>query len=99
VQAEPNLITYWFLYGYSSPGRRLLPIRVARELGHEGDWERISISFNGEGNPRVVSYYQHKGPAHEFFWETVFKFETHPVVFSPAGSHASYPALHRDRAA
>lgn len=95
-----NAITYWFFYAYSYPGkvtRREVPLDV---LGHEGDWERITVILGEGGSPVAVNYHQHDEST-RISWQETCKTNrntarcqsdgTHPVVFVAKGSHASYP--------
>lgn len=75
-------LTYWFFYAYSdSEGT----------VNHEGDWERISIQLNKDNRPIRVSFHGHGGNCLTE-WSVVDKVrETHPVVYSSLGDHASFP--------
>jgi hypothetical protein len=75
-------ITYWLLYAYNDRGKSQ----------HEGDWERISVRFDGRARPKRIAYYAHSGrPRICSFGEVERVGSRHPVVFSALGSHASYP--------
>jgi hypothetical protein len=91
LQAEPGFITYWFFYGFSAAGGRF-DSRGISTFGHEGDWERISVHLDEAGNPLEVAYFEHAGPPLLLLWAQTPRLDTHPIVFSGLGSHASYPA-------
>jgi hypothetical protein len=76
-------ITYWLFYAYNSKS----------EDRHEGDWERISIRFDGHAKPRSVAYYAHAGRPRVCTFDEVMHTgrNRHVVAFSALGSHASYP--------
>lgn len=86
-------LTYWFFYGFSVPGK------VGGQLfGHEGDWERVSVSLSSRTQkPTFVAYFQHDAPPLVVAWSTVPKKGTHPIVYSARQSHASYPVPGRDK--
>jgi hypothetical protein len=58
-------------------------------LGHEGDWERITVRLDGT-EATEVAYYQHGAGPEKVAYAAVEKRGTHPVVFSGRASHASY---------
>ena len=84
-----HYVTYWFFYGFSAPAGATSAI--AGMVGHEADWERISVRLSGVAATKVA-YYQHGGDPQIVAYAIVSKDGTHPVVFSGRGSHASYPA-------
>jgi len=90
----PNrYVTYWFFYGYSAPAALLVkPLHRAgiRVIGHEGDWEGISIELNHLDHPVSVAYFAHGEDVRPVAWPKVSKLDGHPIVFSARGSHASY---------
>ena len=75
-------IQYWFLYLFNG-----------FENWHEGDWEQITVRFEGGIAPRepeAVFYSAHQG-GHFRTWRSMAKAAaTHPVVFVARGSHANY---------
>jgi hypothetical protein len=83
-----HYVTYWFFYGFSAPAGATSTI--AGMLGHEADWERITVRLRGVAATKVA-YYQHGGEPETVDYDSVAKDGTHPVVFSGRGSHASYP--------
>jgi Vacuolar protein sorting-associated protein 62 len=83
-----HYVTYWFFYGFSAPAGATSTI--AGMLGHEADWERITVRLTG-ARATKVAYYQHGGEPQIVDYTNVSKEGTHPVVFSGRGSHASYP--------
>lgn len=80
-------VQYWFYWYYNDWNNK-----------HESDWEFIQVLFDastvGEAldkPPVAIGYAQHEG-GERADWQSE-KFErvgTHPVVYSSAGSHASY---------
>jgi hypothetical protein len=81
-------ITYWLFYAHNSKARSQ----------HEGDWERISVRFGRHARPREVAYYAHDSAPRVCAYDEVEKAgKRHPVVYSAAGSHASFPAAGRFR--
>ena len=83
--------------GSATPLLRLRS-RSGQRLGtlvdrHEGEWERITVDLKPDNTPRQVRYWVHdcEEPI-TVAWDGVPKVEeTHPVVFSALGAHASYP--------
>ena len=72
-------IQYWLYYYYNGAAN-----------GHEGDWEMIQVMIGDDGNPTHAAFAQH-GTATKREWSSVEQLnETHPVVYSAKGSHASY---------
>jgi hypothetical protein len=86
-------ITYWFFYPFS------FPTGTNTKVGHEGDWERISVLVRpvrpGLWQPVSVRYHQHDGSV-DVPWADVRKAPdesgaaTHPRAYSAKGSHATY---------
>ncbi len=92
-------ITYWLFYGLSRPPG---PESVLNHFRHEGDWERISVLLQTDPKdpnrylPVSARYHSHD-EQRDIPWtalnlvatpeETV---QSHPVVFSARGSHASF---------
>lgn len=80
-------LQYWFYWYYNDWNNK-----------HEGDWEGIQVLFSAAtiaealaGEPVSVGYAQHEG-GEVATWDSS-KLErdgSHPMVFSSAGSHASY---------
>jgi hypothetical protein len=80
-------LQYWFFYYFNNFNDK-----------HEADWEGIQLVFNvGSARqalrtePVEVGYAQHEG-GEQADWdsEEVEKVGNHPIVYSAAGSHASY---------
>jgi hypothetical protein len=86
---DRHYITYWFFYAFNDG-----PTQGALDKvdDHEGDWERICVRLDANNRATEVAYYQHEG--HKTLpWRSVPKSgQTHPVVYSARGSHASYEA-------
>jgi hypothetical protein len=87
--------TYWFFYPFSTPTGDANFLGLA--LGHEGDWERISVLARRTGPdqwlPLWVRFHSH-APHTDLHWKDVLKAPddtTHPRVFVSKGSHATYP--------
>ena len=87
--APGHYVTYWFFFGFSAPAGT--KSAVAGVVGHEGDWERVTVRLSGK-IATDVAYYQHGGEPQEIPYAGVAKRGTHPVVYSGRGSHASYPS-------
>jgi hypothetical protein len=81
-------VTYWFFYGFSAPAGA--KSALGGVIGHEGDWERITVRLRGT-TATEVAYYQHGGAPQTLPYAAVPKEGTHPIVFSGRESHASYP--------
>jgi hypothetical protein len=80
-------LQYWFFYYFNNFNDK-----------HEADWEGVQLVFNvGSARqalltePIEVGYAQHEG-GEQADWESekVEKVGSHPIVYSAAGSHASY---------
>jgi hypothetical protein len=80
-------LQYWFFYYFNNFNDK-----------HEADWEGVQLVFNvGSARqallrgPVEVGYAQHEG-GEQADWdsEKVEKVGQHPIVYSAAGSHASY---------
>lgn len=97
---EPSalFVQYWFFWLYNDWNNK-----------HEGDWEGITLKFNTtsvegalESEPVEAGYAQHEG-GERASWDDpkLSKQGTRPIVYSSAGSHASYfgSALHLGRGA
>lgn len=80
-------VTYWFFYGFSAPAGT--KSAIAGVVGHEGDWERVTVRLAGT-TATEVAYYQHAGGPQIIPYASVAKRGTHPVVYSGLESHASY---------
>jgi len=91
---DRTAVTYWFFFAFNdAPGGAF--------TDHEGDWERISIQLGdaelhrraepeSDNRARRVALFAHDGDC-VVPWSRVERFRGHPVVFSGAGTHASYP--------
>ncbi|MDQ3787341.1 MAG: Vps62-related protein [Actinomycetota bacterium] len=76
---------YWFFFPYN---RAVTP---GGALGnHEGDWERVTVVTDADGEPERVVYSQHHTKC-AVPWREVVGPDGHPVVYSATGSHGSYP--------
>jgi hypothetical protein len=81
-------LQYWFYYYFNQ----------FNDL-HESDWEGMQLAFRahtpaqalGGGSPYEIVLFQHSGGEHAD-WDNhkVQRRGTHPVVFSAAGSHATF---------
>jgi parallel beta-helix repeat protein len=84
------IVQYWFFYPYNDG---------MLTQNHEGDWETVSVELDGPiGGEYTISglvYYRHGDPEalapHEVDWFS----DTHPVVYTGRGSHASYESTAR----
>ncbi len=80
-------LQYWFFYYYNQ----------FNDL-HEGDWEGMQITFDATSAKRALSLgpdqivvFQHSGGEHTSWLDSrVQKRGRHPVVYSAAGSHATF---------
>lgn len=96
-------LTYWLLYGINeTPGKgKSIP------LGHEGDWERVSVLLHRSGPDRFlplsVTYFA-DGAREERPWSDVDRVSdtavdetdaSHPVVYAAHGNHSPYPSAGR----
>jgi len=68
----------------------------ADDVLHEGDWERITVYLDeanpGQAPPAAVAFYRHSTNTFRAWEEVEKEAETHPVVYSAIGSHASLPS-------
>lgn len=90
-------ITYWFFYPYSTPTGKA--DATGLKLGHEGDWERISVLTRqvGEGSwvPLSVRFHEHNTSV-DVPWARARKVAdetgvvSHPRAYVAKGSHATY---------
>ena len=86
---EPDLVfvQYWIYWYYNDWNNK-----------HESDWEGITLKFEASsidealaGEPVAVGYSQHEGGERADWDDTKLEREgDRPVVYSSAGSHASY---------
>jgi hypothetical protein len=76
-------IQYWFFYPYN-------PFSELPNYDHEGDWEHITITVDNSGKFVSAYYAQHDGGKEYKQDKPIFE-RDHPVVYSAARSHASYP--------
>ncbi|MGI9623013.1 MAG: Vps62-related protein, partial [Acidimicrobiales bacterium] len=80
-------LQYWFYWYYNDWNNK-----------HEGDWEGIQILFDAASieealatEPTSVGYAQHEGGEQADWDDSKLERQgTHPLVYSSAGSHASY---------
>ena len=83
-------VQYWFHYTYND---------AWSFINHEGDWESIRVNLNWDGTPSAdgtwiqgnLFYAQHTEGNYYSPNEITFIDNTHPVVYSEEGGHASYP--------
>ena len=90
---------YIFFYPYNG---KLKLDGIAGEIvkggKHEGDFEHITIRFNGNTNKIVAIYYSVHGQKEgKWLFSGQYKLNRYgqPIVFSAKDSHASYPAQDR----
>ena len=84
-------IIYWFFY-FNNDWRESVGGKTIRER-HEGDWERFVVKLSSNNTAVRVAYHQHNcGPTDitDYSSVDVEKIDTHPVVYSARGGHASY---------
>jgi parallel beta-helix repeat protein len=83
-------VQYWFFYPYNDG--------VAIQ-NHEGDWENIIVELDGPiGGEYTVTglvYYRHGEPETFEPYEIDWFSDSHPVVYTGRGSHASYESTGR----
>lgn len=75
-------IQYWFFYAYDDG-----PLN----FNHEADWEHITVTADASQNFYSAWYAQHNSGVRYSKSQLTFVNGTHPVVYSAAGTHASYP--------
>lgn len=73
-------IVYWFHYADNRPN-----VRRGPDLGHEGDWENITVELGPRNQAVRIYFAQHGGGCF------VAADGKRPKVYSARGSHASYP--------
>ena len=86
-------LTYWFFYPFS------FPTGTNEKIGHEGDWERVSVLIHetapGSWTPLSAQFHAHSGSV-DVAWADVRKAPdesgrpTHPRAYAAKGSHATY---------
>jgi hypothetical protein len=86
-------LTYWFFYPFS------FPTGTSEKIGHEGDWERVSVLVHQLApslwKPLSARFHAHSGNV-DVAWADVRKASdesgrpTHPRAYSAKGSHATY---------
>jgi len=76
-------VQYWWFNGYNDG-----PVAGGLDR-HQGDWEHITIKLKNEQPVRL--YYAAHGEPTELKPTEVEWSDTHPIVYSALGSHASYP--------
>jgi hypothetical protein len=91
--ADDQRITYWFFYPFS------IPPGGSAKIGHEGDWERLSVLVEqqGDGRWKPISARYHEHDTHvDVPWADVRTAPdasgllTHPRAYVARGSHATY---------
>lgn len=70
---------YWLFYSYNNFINN-----------HEGDWERVAVQVK-DGKPDGLTFWKHNEGPCRVDWADVDKHDGHPVTYSAAGSHGSYP--------
>jgi hypothetical protein len=87
-----HYVVYWFFYAYNDFSFHAFPEK------HEGDWEHIAVRLDARNRPIQVAYYRHGCDPTIIDWGDLANGsrgsvvdDTHPVVYSGLGSHASYP--------
>jgi len=87
------ILQYWFFYAFNNWRSGFFGVN-----DHEADWEMITLYLDepqsGDVRPEWVAYASHDASGDDLRrrWDDpeVFKMGEHPVVFTGAGSHASY---------
>ena len=74
-------IQYWFFYSYSD---------YHLGFNHEGDWENIIVELRNDLSVNDIYFYQHGDGKWVPVGDVTWYEDTHPVVMSALGSHASY---------
>src|SRR4051812_14625055 len=87
-----HYVVYWFFYPYNNFSFHSFPEK------HEGDWEHIAVRLDGGNRPLQVAFFRHGCDPTVVDWPDLADGsqgsvveDTHPVVYSGLGSHASYP--------
>ncbi len=100
---DGQYITYWFFYGHDPKALGIVEETLGNVMEHEAEWERIIVRLDSDNVPTSIEYSQHKCATDSYPWPTgtTSRFvtlvdDTHPVVYSAAGAHASYPVPNRD---
>lgn len=90
-------IVYWIFYAFNDWKGTATVAGVDER--HEGDWEHIVVQLSDTNNAKGVAYYQHYCQPKVLSWAqmktgfgagTGLDADTHPLVFSAHGGHASY---------
>jgi hypothetical protein len=84
-------ITYWLFYAFD-PKVGTLGHTFVR---HEGDWERLIVRLNRHNAAKTALYFQHECDGEPHAWSEMrsgshLVAQTHPIVYSALGAHASY---------
>lgn len=74
-------VQYWFFYAYD---------HAILDVNHQGDWEHITITTDADGNFVQAYYSEHYSGDFLKGSEMTWVDDTHPVVWSSIGKHASY---------
>ncbi|NOZ09423.1 MAG: Vps62-related protein [Gammaproteobacteria bacterium] len=86
-------IQYWFFYPFNnSPDPRV----AMGTFNHEGDWELVTVTLDAGLQFHSALYAAHNGGKRFYPYKGKRRIRfvdmTHAIVYSAAGSHASYPA-------
>jgi hypothetical protein len=93
AEGQDVRLTYWLFYPFS------FPTGTNEKIGHEGDWERVSVLVQqtapGLWRPLSAQFHAHSGSV-DVAWADVRKAPdesgrpTHPRAYAAKGSHATY---------
>jgi hypothetical protein len=81
---------FFFFYAYNR-GDWIFELPILELGDHVGDWEHVTVRFQG-GLPQQMWFSQHSsGSAFSFSAVRKFNGGSRPVVYSANGTHANYP--------
>jgi hypothetical protein len=78
-------IQYWFWFPYNDTS--------VLNVNHEADWEHITVVVDAYGVFQSAWYAQHGHGKLYSRQDLTFVQQTHPVVYTAKGTHASYPRV------
>ncbi len=76
-------IQYWFFYAYDNG-----PL----DFNHQADWEHVTVTVDANESFHSAWYAQHNSGTRYSKTQLQWIDNTHPVVYSADGTHASYPS-------
>lgn len=97
-RSDPDhiVVQYWLFYYYNSWGLD----NIGGLNKHEGDWEMVQVVLDRDEIPLYAAFSQHAPMSIVFYgeadggskkeWNDLARVDTHPIVYTGSGSHASY---------